>query len=124
MALVVTDFEMDVLKRNWKYITLCVLTVASILGLFGNASLWQVAIGPMHNIEKTDYPFHDMGARLVYAERVAEGVDVNHNSGNNKPLYTVYMMQLLGLDRSSKIPVSLFFVGLFTFWNLWLLRIF
>jgi len=99
-----------------------VLTVATILLLFSNASLWQTAIGPMHNMEKTNYPFSDMHARLRMADRAASGYDINQDFGNNKPLYTVAAMKWLGLNPSNKVPVSIFFIGLFSFWNLWLLR--
>jgi hypothetical protein len=110
------------LGRKTYHLILCAVTLATVLALFANTPLWQTAIGPMHSVEKTDYPFQDMGARLRMAERTAAGYDINHDFSNNKPLYTVHALKLLGLDTSDKIPLSLFFIGLFMLWNLTLVR--
>ncbi|PXA05558.1 hypothetical protein DDZ13_01410 [Coraliomargarita sinensis] len=113
---------MENLKRNWRHLVLCALTVATILLLFGNTALWQTAIGPMHNAELTGYPFSDMGARLWMSEKAAGGHDINQEFGNNKPLYTVTLMKWLGLNSSNKVALGILFLGLYTLWNLLLLR--
>lgn len=112
---------MNSFGKRGPHIALCVITLGSILALFGQPFLWQLFLGPMHNLEVTEYPFHDMGARLNFVQMMAEGVDI-YEAGNHKPSYTIYMMHLFSLDRSDRIPVGFLFVGIFTFWNLWLLR--
>lgn len=101
---------------NYKHLALCTLTVLTIFGLFSNPSWWRLVIGPLHSDHAPGYPFADMNGRLGAAEGVGHGIDVNNefnpysNFGglNNKPLYTLHVMAMLGLDRSDTKWMGIF----------------
>lgn len=118
------------LQFRWPHFVLCALTTLVVLGLLSTPSLWRFAIGPLFSETPAEYPFRDMNARLGMAEGIAHGIDINHEINpytdfyglNNKPLYTVHTMALLGLDRTDRASLGLFFGCCYLTWSFWLLR--
>jgi len=114
-----------------KYQIALTLLVFGTTGLlFAFPQLWTYTLGPLHDPARIGYPFADMLARLEVAEGVAHGIDVNKEQNpfspstslNNKPLYTVHTLALLGLGIEDHLLLGVLFGLFYLLWNCIILK--